>query len=181
MVVTDWRRTGTRFLHITYSAVEFVPAPIRRVERIRPLIPAECRGAALDWARADMVVGDFRGIDLRGWPMLAMWCVPADSGGTVSHDARFGLVIEGLRPSRRQWYQRVPTLPLLPLWRGFLVDTLFYAAIWWAVFTGFAQARRGIRSGRGRCMRCGYRLQSAERGCSECGHGRNEDGQDSKD
>ena len=52
----------------------------------------------------------------------------------------------------------IPFSPLLP---GFVIDTLFYAAIWFGVFFGFASAKRAIRRKRGRCPMCGYDLRGA--------------------
>ena len=64
-------------------------------------------------------------------------------------------------------------LPLIPIWPGFLIDTLFYAAIWLGLFFGLTSAKRFIRTRRGRCPRCGYDLQgNLSAGCPECGWGR---------
>jgi hypothetical protein len=81
-------------------------------------------------------------------------------------------------------------LPLRPIWPGFVIDTLFYAAIWGGSFFGFASAKRAIRRARGRCPMCGYDLRGgvisdqrlairgkeavATAGCPECGWGRQE-------
>jgi hypothetical protein len=68
-------------------------------------------------------------------------------------------------------------LPMRPLWPGFVLDTLFYAAIWFGLFFGFASAKRAIRRRRGRCPMCGYDLRGAPglaAGCSECGWNREE-------
>ena len=68
-------------------------------------------------------------------------------------------------------------IPLLPLWPGFALNTIFFAAVLWLVFCaapGFA--RRRLRSRRGQCLHCGYDLrgqpspQSGESTkCPECG------------
>ena len=64
-------------------------------------------------------------------------------------------------------------LPLRPIFPGYLIDTLFYSAIWLALFVGPGAARRTIRRRRGRCPMCGYDLRGdLESGCPECGWGR---------
>jgi hypothetical protein len=83
---------------------------------------------------------------------------------------------------------RVPTGLL---WPGFAIDTLFYAAIGFGVFFGFASAKRAIRRARGRCPQCGYDLRGHRHegtpgeprrheglaaGCPECGWQRTEEG-----
>jgi hypothetical protein len=67
----------------------------------------------------------------------------------------------------------VDTLPLRPTMLGFLVNTLFYAAILWLIFAAPWQFRRWRRARRGLCRRCGYDLRghssASERICPECG------------
>ena len=53
----------------------------------------------------------------------------------------------------------MPCSRSVPIWTGFVIDTLFYAAIWFILFFGFTSAKRLIRSKRGRCPRCGYDLR----------------------
>jgi hypothetical protein len=68
--------------------------------------------------------------------------------------------------------QPVPTNILFP---GFVIDTLFYGAIWGGLWFGFAGGKRFIRSKRGRCPRCGYDLRGITQvGYSECGWQREE-------
>ena len=59
-------------------------------------------------------------------------------------------------------------LPLLPIWPGFAINTIFYAAIVWVLFAvpGYLKRRRRIK--RGECVRCAYLLRSSAI-CSECG------------
>ena len=60
--------------------------------------------------------------------------------------------------------------PLRPIWPGFAVNTLFYAAILWLVMLGPFALRRLIRRRRGLCPACGYDLRHAEHvACPECG------------
>lgn len=73
----------------------------------------------------------------------------------------------GLRLERVARYRRIP---LLPVWPGFLLNTLTYAGLaaflWWVP----GAARRTLRRRRGRCQRCGYDLRgSADGACPECG------------
>ncbi|MEE9129392.1 MAG: hypothetical protein V3T84_05190 [Phycisphaerales bacterium] len=63
-------------------------------------------------------------------------------------------------------------LPLRPIWLGFAINTVFYAAILWLLTLGPFTARRHIRRKRGLCLKCGYDLRGAEHeACPECGFG----------
>jgi len=59
---------------------------------------------------------------------------------------------------------------LRPIWPGFAINTVFYAAILWLFALGPFAARRVIRRKRGHCIKCGYDLRGAEHEvCPECG------------
>ena len=61
-------------------------------------------------------------------------------------------------------------LPLRPIWLGFAINTIFYAALLWLLTLGPFTARRMIRRKRGRCLKCGYDLRGADHeACPECG------------
>ncbi len=61
-------------------------------------------------------------------------------------------------------------LPLRPIWTGFAINTLFYAALLWPLICGPSALRRHIRRKRGLCVSCGYDLRHAEHdACPECG------------
>ncbi len=63
-------------------------------------------------------------------------------------------------------------LPVQPIWPGFAINTIFYAAILWLLTFGPFMARRYIRHKRGRCINCGYDLRGTFGGggvCPECG------------
>jgi len=59
-------------------------------------------------------------------------------------------------------------LPLLPLWPGFAINTLFYAGVLWMLFCGPFALRRMIRRRRGRCPHCNYPIGQSPV-CTECG------------
>ncbi len=62
----------------------------------------------------------------------------------------------------------VGTLPLRPIWPGFAVNTLFYAAALWLLIPGPFALRRFIRVKRGLCPACAYPRGESDV-CSECG------------
>jgi len=98
----------------------------------------------------------------------------ANGAGARAIRSRYGwpvLAVEGA-----VWYKGGPSpvgcplwrVPLLPIWPGFAVNTLFYAAILWLVIPGPFVLRRLIRRRRGLCPKCVYPMgESAV--CTECG------------
>jgi hypothetical protein len=61
-------------------------------------------------------------------------------------------------------------LPFIPLWPGFAINTIFYAAIVWMLFMGPGAVRRRVRRKRGQCAACGYSLRgNVSDKCPECG------------
>jgi hypothetical protein len=62
-------------------------------------------------------------------------------------------------------------LPLLPIWPGFAINTIFYAAIVWGLFAVPGAVRCRLRRKRGQCAVCGYSLRGTPHNekCSECG------------
>jgi hypothetical protein len=71
------------------------------------------------------------------------------------------------------WIARNPTLhgrflPLQPIWPGFAINTIFYAAILWLLFAVAGSIRRWRRRRRGLCPGCAYPVGASDV-CSECG------------
>jgi hypothetical protein len=58
--------------------------------------------------------------------------------------------------------------PFRPLWPGFAINTLFYAAILWLLFAAPFVLRRWRRVRRGLCPACGYPVGTSPV-CTECG------------
>ena len=111
--------------------------------------------------------------DRTGWPFRCLqaekWLVN-DSFGR-QYQARYAVATV---PVSFQWSAWLITdtrpLAVLPIWPGFAINTVFYAAILWLVIGGPFALRRHLRRKRGHCMRCGYDLGHADhRACSECG------------
>jgi len=68
------------------------------------------------------------------------------------------------------WLEHYRVLPLRPIFPGFLVNTLFYAVIWFGIFFGVGFVKRVLRRKRGRCVKCSYDLRGEfDSGCPECG------------
>ena len=136
--------------------------------------------AVESWAfgRADLLVTTMEDIgkqsvgityDHTGWPLLSMqYTATIVVNGGVAH-------------TECQWCWRLKsdwlkskTLPLCPLWPGFAINTVFYAAIWWGVSLLFATPfalRKRWRIKRGLCLKCAYPIGTSER-CTECGASR---------
>ena len=120
--------------------------------------------------------------DARGWPLLAMSSFSAlgvdpvmdallvKSSGGFSPPA-------SLRPKppfvdvEDELFNR-PIVPLRPIWPGFAINTLFYAAILWLLTFSVFTTRRIIRRRLRHCIKCGYDLRGHSGGggvCPECG------------
>jgi len=102
-----------------------------------------------------------------GWPLRALW---AESLGVIVIDegsrrrlSSQGGYIDIRLPDWPGNHRRV--LPLRPIWRGFAINTLFYAALLWLPFV----LRRFVRLKRGLCPACAYPRAESDV-CSECGH-----------
>jgi len=59
-------------------------------------------------------------------------------------------------------------LPLQPIWPGFAINTLLYAAILWLLFAAPFALRRRSRIKRGLCPACAYPVGKSDV-CTECG------------
>lgn len=111
-----------------------------------------------------------------GWPWRSLsggyWEVIAQPAtqpwGEAARTIAITSVYVPIAEEERSCYY--PIAPILP---GFVLNTIFYGAIWFALFFGFSTTCRAIRRQRGRCPMCGYHLRGEfEKGCSECGWGR---------
>jgi len=100
----------------------------------------------------------------RGWPMQSMW---------YSIECK----ADGWRPSLSLANPLIPDdqhylrrFPVVAIWPGFAINTIFYAAILYALFAVPGAVRRRVRIKRGQCASCGYSLrESVSDKCPECG------------
>ena len=104
-----------------------------------------------------------------GWPCLAL------TGEVGGYDKGSGIVLKNKwfgGPVNRGGFPMTAlgaaVLPLLPVWPGFTVNTLFYAAILWLLTCGPFALRRFIRRRRGLCPACAYPVGESDV-CTECG------------
>jgi hypothetical protein len=123
---------------------------------------------------------DVRFVIANGWPLRSAWCELKSPGSVRPNAGRMSLYwiqvtgIEGgiqvsLPPRRIAGFFDVPrVLPLRPIWSGFAVNTIFYAAILWLLIPGAFVLRRFLRRRRGLCPACAYPMGEGAV-CTECG------------
>ena len=98
-----------------------------------------------------------------GWPRRALWydiCIWNDVLNT-----------SGLRapmPGSPGCDLHRDGLRVHPIWSGFVINTIFYAAVLWLLIPGPFVLRRFIRRLRELCPGCGYPMGESDV-CSECG------------
>ncbi len=96
------------------------------------------------------------------------WSVAGQLGGQSFRQVTEGILLTPKAAVRRGCMPKV--IPLRPLWLGFAVNSVFYAAILWPLICGPFVLRRHIRRKRGLCITCGYDVRHADHdACPECG------------
>ena len=106
-----------------------------------------------------------------GWPALSMsGGMRLNLSGITIEQSDWAILLPPPKPSR---VDQSRIVPLRPIWPGFAINTVFYAAILWLLTLGPFTARRIIRRKRGHCIKCGYDLRGhSGGGCPECGWNR---------
>ena len=128
-----------------------------------------------------------RMIEARGWPLLTMWgerdlnaasaasASPAATSPPPMMYSGFGGMGSSGPPVRASTASVLtPLLPLRPIWRNFIINTLILAVLFRLIYLALAVPRRLFvelsRMRRGCCLSCGYQLGYDFRaGCPECG------------
>jgi hypothetical protein len=113
-----------------------------------------------------------------GWPCLALrglrWSPIKFNEQKRRHEFTQSQVFVGviLVDDQKVMLGEREYLPIQPIWPGFAINTIFYAAMLWLLWVAPGKIRRFIRIRGHRCPACGYQI--APGGgigpvCSECG------------
>jgi hypothetical protein len=148
----DVRRSSIETSTIWLCALGTVKAgwPVRALESIR-------------WSETQRGPDTFRYVV---WDRRIDTGVPLDSP-PPGHNLPFPWWTDGiLLPNSGPWYRQ--SLPTRPLWPGFAVNTLFYAAFLCLMICGPFVLRRFSRIRRDLCPKCGYPIGDSP-SCTECG------------
>jgi len=148
------------FVYPKLIATDVLPAwAVVNHEYIEALVKSESRDTGLAWSSHELAFG---------WPVRALagrTIIKLDGGHTDQGRVHSAIWIDS-KPPRNSFAQRM--LPLRPLWRGLLIDTLIYGSVLWCLLVLHGHIRRTVRRRRGRCPACGYPSSGAGV-CSECG------------
>lgn len=114
-----------------------------------------------------------------GWPMPALtgWFLHGHERALPNVARAQGSIrLEVPKPERAMgqfhgWQPRFHAFPITPMWAGFAINTLVFAAAWWVLLFGYFTARRLARHHKGLCITCGYPREGlpANAACPECG------------
>ncbi len=111
-------------------------------------------------------------VERSGWPLRALVRYEArvrKGGMYVRED--LGIARQGLSLPKAWWNHSLGTavpLPLMPLWPGFMINTVLYGSLAWALISAPSWLKRRRRIGRGLCIHCAYPLTGGDV-CPECG------------
>jgi hypothetical protein len=103
-----------------------------------------------------------------GWPLLAASYEICADKSAWTYRLRGGILVRG----GAGWeVHEIRGLPFRPIWTGFALNTLFYAAIAWGLWQVPLAIRRRRRRRLNRCVKCGYDRAglAGDAACPECG------------
>ena len=167
---SHWRVTGISALGhgLLFSVVEDSTRLKDLYRAVHMEYPYESRISFPHWARIPRVMPpDNRWWTQRvaGWPLFALWNKWDVNTEDGSHQISGGISLSYAPFTPDDVYD---SLPLVPLWPGFAINTLFYAGVLWMLFRGPFALRRMIRKRRGHCPACNYPIGQSPV-CTECG------------
>jgi len=123
---------------------------------------------------------EVRRVEARGWPYPALYLEfewrGTDDPMTYS-ERRLGMIPTGLELHDWGGYGATRDLPLIPIWFGFIVNSLIFMVAWLLLVSyvppAYRWARHRWRHKEGECPRCRYDLRGdLKSGCPECGWNR---------
>jgi hypothetical protein len=122
----------------------------------------DCTDQSINW-------NDVIEVRAAGWPRLGLCCTVGS--GRFSQPptliAGISLPAEAISTPFGTIFRR-RALPCYPIWPGFAINTIFYAAILWGMSAVPLALRRRRRLKRGLCPACAYPI-GASPVCTECG------------
>jgi hypothetical protein len=107
--------------------------------------------------------------DARGWPLLCLRSVGVREVGTRREVIRHGIMIRHGVGQGIGTFREPSVLPVRPIWSGFQMNALLYAAASYIILTLTSICRSWRRWLRGKCVVCGYTLHDPHTICPECG------------
>ncbi|MHC4100398.1 MAG: hypothetical protein ACYTGY_18495 [Planctomycetota bacterium] len=166
--VLSWRGFGSR--RVVSVRPDVVPLGDDRLRDDHPALPgwSEFQAADAVSGRSSLVI---EAAEARGWPFLALSASFEAGSPPPSFDTElslYGVTIHAPTDPSNLYDASGRTLPLRPVWGGFIANTLLYAAAAWLLSLLPAARRRRIHRARGLCPNCGY-PPGASAKCTECG------------
>jgi hypothetical protein len=98
-----------------------------------------------------------------GWPCLALRLEYRSIGRRLEYKTHFIRVPTSLRGTNTRAH-----VPITPVFPGFAINTIFYAAVLWVLYAAPGSVRRWRRRRRGLCPACAYPVGQSPT-CTECG------------
>ncbi len=166
-------RAGGYLFTSTWWPDQLPPYTIQR--QLSEIVPAwSPAGHTSPWSSADAGASRTHNdlSEARGWPLLALMSWIERHDGAQTTRAGVDLTFWPRKNSAGRTTYRL--LPTRPIWPGFAINTLFYAAILWLLFAAPFALRRRRRVKLGMCVKCGYDLRGSPphadtTNCPECG------------
>jgi hypothetical protein len=138
------------------------------------LLPLCCKTVFESRVETKEASHEYRKIDTRGWPFASMWSERLQWLATAG-SANIEVVMGGIpyvtpvrTPGIISYDEDARAIPLRIIRPGFAINTIFYMAILWLLFSAPFALRRRLRERRGQCPSCAYPVGSSNV-CTECG------------